>query len=107
LIGLQKESSDASGSAKLKSEDSKEALNEELVNQMELMKEENERLKAHFENETDVLREELQECEQFRAESEQQVGDNISFRNIFFNELKFADSNVQQDLQQRENRCSL
>lgn len=62
------------GSAQLKSEDSLEALNEELVNQMGLMKSENERLKRLFENETDVLREELHECEQSKAESENLVG---------------------------------
>jgi len=74
LISLQKESSSlGEEGAQLKAEDSLEALNEELGNQMELMKSENKRLKMMFENETDVLREELQECEEAKANSEQQV----------------------------------
>jgi hypothetical protein len=66
------------GAAQLKSEDSLEALNEELVNQMGLMKSENERMKRLFENETDVLRDELHECEQSKMESENLVGFEIA-----------------------------
>jgi len=77
------EGEEEGGAAQLKSEDSLEALNEELVNQMGLMKSENERMKRLFENETDVLREELHECEQSKTESENQVGFEISAWLIF------------------------